>query len=151
MWILVVICLSVFFFCKHLTLPGGDSKYCFSKISFSPKALFIWKKLFLGRRVNFRAESTSASIYMRKKVDPFTRVKSARACSDYLEQRSLTLWLGTLRSNVATATKTSFKKWIRVRSFSLYSDFYYPLTLLNVGEPSWSWISCKHIQAQKEK
>ena len=35
--------------------------------------------------------------------------------------------------------------------FSLYSDYSYPLTLSNVGEPSWSWISRDHIQAQKEK
>ena len=38
-----------------------------------------------------------------------------------------------------------------LRSFSLYSDYSYPLTLSNVGEPSWSWISSDHIQAQKEK
>ena len=36
-------------------------------------------------------------------------------------------------------------------SFSLYSDYSYPLTLSNVGEPSWSWISMDHSQAQKEK
>ena len=66
----------IFFFCKHLTLPGGDSKYCFSKISLSPKALFIWKKLFLGRRVNFRVESTSASVYMRKKLTPLPELKA---------------------------------------------------------------------------
>ena len=50
----------------------------------------------------------------------------------------LFLWelLGTLRSNDATATRTSLKKWIWVFSYSLYSDYSYPLTLPIVGEPS---------------
>ena len=50
----------------------------------------------------------------------------------------LFLWelLGTLRSNDATATRTSLKKWIWVFSCSLYSDYSYPLTLSIVGEPS---------------
>ena len=43
--------------------------------------------------------------------------------------------LGTLRSNDATATRTSLKK-VCLRSFSLYSDYSYPITLSNVGEPS---------------
>ena len=38
-----------------------------------------------------------------------------------------------------------------LRSFSLYSDYSYPLTLSNVGEPSWSWISMDNSQAKKEK
>ena len=29
---------------------------------------------------------------------------------------------------------------MNLRSFSFYSDYSYPLTLSNVGEPSWSWI-----------
>ena len=58
--------------------------------------------------------------------------------------------LGTLRSNDARATRTSLKK-VNLRSFSLYSDYSYPLTLSIVGEPSWSWISRDQIQAQKEK
>ena len=40
---------------------------------------------------------------------------------------------------------------VHLRSFSLYSDYSWPLTLSNVGEPSWSWISRDHVQAQKEK
>ena len=43
--------------------------------------------------------------------------------------------LGTLRSNDATATRTSLKR-VNLRSFSLYSDYSYPLTLSKVGEPS---------------
>ena len=43
--------------------------------------------------------------------------------------------LGTLRSNDATATRTSFKK-VHLCSFSLYRDYSYPITLLNVGELS---------------
>ena len=58
--------------------------------------------------------------------------------------------LGTLRSNDATATRTSLKK-VHLRSFSLYRDYSYPITLSNVGELSWSWISRDHIQSQKEK
>ena len=42
-------------------------------------------------------------------------------------------------------------KKVYLRSFSLYRDYSYPITLSNVGEPSWSWISRDHIQAQKEK
>ena len=42
---------------------------------------------------------------------------------------------GTLRSNDATATRTSLKK-VCLRSFSLYSDYSYPINLSNVGEPS---------------
>ena len=38
-----------------------------------------------------------------------------------------------------------------LRSFSLYSDYSYPLTLSNVGEPSWTWISMDNSQAKKEK
>ena len=52
---------------------------------------FIWRKVFPGKRVTLPAESTLSSVYMRKKVDPFARVKSwlsndnrARACSDCL-------------------------------------------------------------------
>ena len=41
----------------------------------------------------------------------------------------------TLRSNDATATRTSLKK-LYLRSFSLYRDYSYPNTLSNVGEPS---------------
>ena len=40
---------------------------------------------------------------------------------------------------------------VNLCSFSLYSDYSYPLTLSIVGEPSWSWISRDQIQAQKEK
>ena len=40
---------------------------------------------------------------------------------------------------------------VNLHYFSLYSDYSWPLTLSNVGEPSWSWISRDHIQAQKEK
>ena len=43
--------------------------------------------------------------------------------------------LGTLRSNDATATRTWLKK-VYLRSFSLYRDYSYPITLSNVGEPS---------------
>ena len=43
--------------------------------------------------------------------------------------------IGTLRSNDATATRTSLKK-VYLRSFSLYRDYSYPITLSNVGEPS---------------
>ena len=41
--------------------------------------------------------------------------------------------LGTLRSNDATATRTSLKK-VCLRSFSLYSDYSYPITLSNARE-----------------
>ena len=40
---------------------------------------------------------------------------------------------------------------MNLRSFGLYSDYSCPLTLSNVGEPLWNWISRDHIQAQKEK
>ena len=43
--------------------------------------------------------------------------------------------IGTLGSNDATATRTSLKK-VCLRSFSLDSDYSYPITLSNVGEPS---------------
>ena len=55
--------------------------------------------------------------------------------------------LGTLRSNDATATRTSFK--VNLRSFSLYRN-HYPLTMSNVGEPSWSWIPRDHNHVQKK-
>ena len=35
---------------------------------------------------------------------------------------------------------------LNLRSFSLYRDYSYPLTLANVREPSWSWIPRDHIQ-----
>ena len=37
---------------------------------------FIWRKVFPGKRVTLPAESTLSSVYMRKKVDPFARVKA---------------------------------------------------------------------------
>ena len=43
--------------------------------------------------------------------------------------------IGTLRSNDATATRTSLKK-VCLRSFSLNSDCSYPIALSNVGAPS---------------
>ena len=43
--------------------------------------------------------------------------------------------IGTLRSNETTATRTSLKK-VCLRSFSLNSDYSYPISLSNVGEPS---------------
>ena len=57
---------------------------------------------------------------------------------------------GTLRSNEATATRTSLKKGICVLSV-FYRNYSYPLTLSNVGGPSWSWMLRDHIQVQKEK
>ena len=57
-----------------------------------------------------------------------------------------------LRSNdVMTATKRSLKKWICVFSVFVNRIYSYPLTLSNVGDPSWSWIQKDHIQIQKEK
>ena len=44
-----------------------------------------------------------------------------------------------IRSNDATAKRTSLKKR-NLRSFSLYRNYSYPLTLSNVSEPSWSWM-----------
>ena len=35
--------------------------------------------------------------------------------------------------------------------FRLYRDYPYPLTLSNVGQPSWSWIPSHPIPVQKEK
>ena len=40
---------------------------------------------------------------------------------------------------------------VNLRSFCLYRNYSYPLTLSNVGKPSWSWIPKDHIQVQKEK
>ena len=40
---------------------------------------------------------------------------------------------------------------VNLRSFSLYRNYSCPLTLSNVREPSWSWISRDLIQVQKEK
>ena len=37
---------------------------------------------------------------------------------------------------------------VNLRSFSLYRSYSYPLTLSNVGEPSWSWIRRHHIRVQ---
>ena len=37
---------------------------------------------------------------------------------------------------------------VNLRSFSLYRNYSYTLTLSNVGEHSWSWIPRHHIQAQ---
>ena len=47
--------------------------------------------------------------------------------------------------------KENVAEKVNLRSFSLYRNFSYPLTLSNVGEPSWSWIPRDHIQVQKEK
>ena len=43
--------------------------------------------------------------------------------------------IGTLRPNDATATRKSLKK-VCLRSFSLNSDYSYPIALSNVGAPS---------------
>ena len=40
---------------------------------------------------------------------------------------------------------------VNERSFSLYRDFSYYLTLSNVREPSWIWIPRDHIQVQRAK
>ena len=40
---------------------------------------------------------------------------------------------------------------MNLRSFSLHRNYSYPLTLSNLGKPSWSWILWDHIQVQKEK
>ena len=40
---------------------------------------------------------------------------------------------------------------MNLRSFSPYSDYSYPLTLSNVGEPPWSWISRNHSQGSKRE
>ena len=42
---------------------------------------------------------------------------------------------GAWKQQVATATRTSLKKWI-LRSFGLHGDYSYSLTLSNVDEPS---------------
>ena len=54
------------------------------------KAPFIWIKVVPGKRVTLPAESTSASVYKRKKVDSFARANSTRACSDRLGATELT-------------------------------------------------------------
>ena len=36
-----------------------------------------------------------------------------------------------------------------MRSFSLHSDYFYLLTLSNVGKPSWSWISSNISKLRK--
>ena len=41
-------------------------------------------------------KKTLASVYMGKRVDPFARVKSARASSDWLNERSCILLLARL-------------------------------------------------------
>ena len=55
----------------------------------------------------------------------------------YAYSRRVCLKIGTLRSNDATATRTSLKSKYYLRSFSLYRNYSYPLTLSNVGEPFW--------------
>ena len=42
----------------------------FNKNVFLTKAPFIWRKVLPGKRVTLLAESTSASVYMRKKLTP---------------------------------------------------------------------------------
>ena len=59
-----------------------------------------------------------------------------------------------LRSNDATATRKSLKKWICVHLvfIAIIRDYSYILTLsANVGQSSWSWIPRDHIQVQKAK
>ena len=48
------------------------------------KAPFIWRKVVPGKRVTLLAESTSASVHMRKKLTPFPEPTAPRACSDCL-------------------------------------------------------------------
>ena len=68
------------FFCKHLTLLDGGSKSCFSKPHCLLRPCLYGKNFFVGRRVTFRAESTSASVYMRKTLTPLPEPKAlARA------------------------------------------------------------------------
>ena len=44
------------------------------------------------------------------------------------------------------------RRWkVNLRSFSLYRDYFYLLTLSNVGEPSWSWIPCKEPYPSSER
>ena len=45
--------------------------------------------------------------------------------------------------------KLAFKA--NLRSFSLYRDYSYPLTLSNVSELSWTGIPWDHIQVQEDK
>ena len=64
----------------------------------------------------------------------------ARHGASYARAKRLNIFvqhhlLGSLRSNDATATRTSLKK-VYLRSFSLYRDYSYPITLSNVAEPS---------------
>ena len=40
---------------------------------------------------------------------------------------------------------------MNLRSFSLDRNYSYPLTLSNVGKPSWSWIPRDHIQIISER
>ena len=42
-------------------------------------------------------------------------------------------------------------KKVNLRSFSLYRNYLYPLTLSNVGEPSWSRIPRHHMQVQYKR
>ena len=50
----------------------------------------MWRKPVPGRRVTLLAESTLASVYMAKKVDPLALANSVYACSDCLALTKLT-------------------------------------------------------------
>ena len=56
----------------------------------SSEALFVWRKVVLGKRVTLPAESTLASVYMGKKLTPLPesragfQTNSARAWPDRL-------------------------------------------------------------------
>ena len=56
-------------------------------------APFILRKVVSGKKVTLPAESTLASVYMRKRLTPLPESRAGRACSDRLALTQLT-WLG---------------------------------------------------------
>ena len=57
---------------------------------YATKAPFIWRKAVPGKRATIPAESTPASVYLRKKLIPFAPANSALVCSDCLALPELT-------------------------------------------------------------
>ena len=94
--------------------------------------------LFNQRNILYRSEafwlygcvSSLGESKMRKFI-----LSRCRRLNEKSENRSSAMIIRTLRSNDATATRTSLIK-VNLRSFSLYGDYSYPLTLSIGGEPS---------------
>ena len=117
---------------RHMQLELSGKPLLASHVWFCFHFLLVGK-LTRGFSANHKAQNQSNQNSTRNCSYPGCQRLYMRGSQflSSLHSRDFKIQRGDSNKNVA--------KKVNLRSFSLYSDYSYPLTLSKVGEPSWSW------------